>query len=35
VCVIDREAGGAKNLGEVDVELRALYTMRELERAAG
>jgi orotate phosphoribosyltransferase len=35
VCVIDREAGGAKNLAEVDVELRALYTMRELEDAAG
>jgi orotate phosphoribosyltransferase len=35
VCVIDREAGGAKNLAEVDVELRALFTMTELERAAG
>ena len=35
VCVIDREAGGAKNLAEVDVELRGLYTMRELEGAAG
>jgi len=35
VCVIDREAGGATNLAEVDVELRALYTMRELEDAAG
>ena len=35
VCVIDREAGGAKNLAEVDVELRALYTMSQLERAAG
>jgi len=34
VCVIDREAGGAKNLAEVDVELRALFTMRELEDAA-
>jgi orotate phosphoribosyltransferase len=34
VCVIDREAGGAKNLAEVDVELRALFTMAELERAA-
>src|SRR5215207_9265194 len=30
VCVIDRDAGGAKNLAEVDVELRALYTMGEL-----
>jgi len=35
VCVIDREAGGAKNLAEVDVDLRALYTMSQLERAAG
>ena len=35
VCVIDREAGGAKNLADVDVELRALFTMSELERAAG
>lgn len=33
VCVIDREAGGAKNLADVDVELHALYTMSELERA--
>jgi orotate phosphoribosyltransferase len=35
VCVIDREADGAKNLADVDVELRALFTMAELERAAG
>lgn len=35
VCVIDREAGGAKNLAEIDVDLRALYTMSQLERAAG
>ena len=35
VCVIDREAGGAKNLAVADVELRALFTMGELERAAG
>ena len=34
VCVIDRESGGQKNLAEIDVELRALYTMSELERAA-
>src|SRR6266516_5448489 len=34
VCVIDREAGGAKNLAEVDVELRPLFTMSQLERAA-
>jgi orotate phosphoribosyltransferase len=35
VCVIDRESGGADNLADVDVELRALYTMSELERAGG
>jgi orotate phosphoribosyltransferase len=35
VCVIDRGAGGAENLSEVDVELHALFTMSELERAAG
>jgi orotate phosphoribosyltransferase len=35
VCVIDREAGGASNLAAVDVELRPLFTMRELERAGG
>lgn len=35
VCVIDREAGGAENLADVDVGLRALFTMSELERAAG
>jgi orotate phosphoribosyltransferase len=34
VCVIDRESGGAKNLADIDVELRALFTMSELERAA-
>ena len=34
VCVIDRESGGAKNLAEIDVELHALFTMSELERAA-
>ncbi|HYV58462.1 MAG TPA: orotate phosphoribosyltransferase [Acidimicrobiia bacterium] len=34
VCVIDREAGGAKNLADVDVVLRALYTMTELENAS-
>lgn len=32
VCVIDRESGGPKNLAEIDVELRALFTMSELER---
>jgi orotate phosphoribosyltransferase len=35
VCVIDRESGGPKNLADIDVELRALFTMSELERAAG
>ena len=35
VCVIDRESGGPKNLADIDVELRALFTMTELERAAG
>jgi orotate phosphoribosyltransferase len=34
VCVIDRESGGPKSLASVDVELRALYTMSELERVA-
>jgi orotate phosphoribosyltransferase len=34
VCVIDREAGGEKVLAEIGVELRALFTMSELERAA-
>lgn len=32
VCVIDRESGGAKSLAEIDVELRALFTMSELQR---
>ena len=35
MCVIDHEAGGAKNLADVDVELRPPFTMSELERAAG
>ena len=35
VCVIDREAGGAKNLADVDIDLQALYTMSQLERTAG
>jgi orotate phosphoribosyltransferase len=34
VCVIDRESGGSKDLADIDVELRALFTMSELERAA-
>jgi orotate phosphoribosyltransferase len=32
--VIDRESGGAKNLADTEVELRALFTMSEMERAA-
>jgi orotate phosphoribosyltransferase len=32
LCVIDRESGGREALGEIDVELRALYTMTELTR---
>jgi orotate phosphoribosyltransferase len=34
VCVIDREAGGTRNLADVGVELRPLFTMSEMERAA-
>ena len=35
VCVIDRESGGPKNLGQEGSTLRALFTMSELKRAAG
>lgn len=35
VCVIDREAGGGEALAEAGVALAALYTMTDLERAAG
>jgi orotate phosphoribosyltransferase len=35
ICVIDREAGGPANLAEVGVELRSLFTMTQLTRAAG
>ena len=35
VCVIDREAGGAANLAAAGVELRPLFTMRQLASAAG
>jgi orotate phosphoribosyltransferase len=35
ICVIDREAGGPANLAEVGVELRPLFTMTQLARAAG
>lgn len=31
LCVIDREAGGAENLAREGLELRSLFTMRELE----
>lgn len=33
LCVIDREAGGAKALAEIDLTLRALFTMSELTAA--
>lgn len=32
VCVIDREAGGAANLGAASVELRSAFTRSEIER---
>src|SRR5713101_2172949 len=35
VCVIDRESGGPEGLAAIGVELRALYTMTELETAGG
>ena len=31
VCVIDREAGGGANLADVDVELRSLFTISDLQ----
>jgi orotate phosphoribosyltransferase len=34
VCVIDRESGGPEGLGEIGVELHALYTMSELTAAS-
>lgn len=34
VCVIDRESGGAEKLAEEGLELRALFSMSELEAAA-
>jgi orotate phosphoribosyltransferase len=34
VCVIDREAGGPANLAEIGIELRPLFTMTQLTRAA-
>lgn len=35
VCVIDRQAGGAAKLAEAGVSLSPLFTMAELESAAG
>ena len=35
VCVIDREAGGQATLAGIGVELRPLFTMTQLEDAAG
>ena len=35
LCVIDREAGGVAALAEIGVELRTLFTMSELNAAAG
>ena len=34
VAVIDRESGGAANLAQDNLELRALFTMSELKRMA-
>ena len=34
VCVIDRESGGRKNLADIGIELKALFTMSELKAAA-
>jgi orotate phosphoribosyltransferase len=34
VCVIDRESGGVTNLAEESIELRSLFTMEDLKRAA-
>ncbi|MEX2541388.1 MAG: phosphoribosyltransferase family protein [Trueperaceae bacterium] len=35
LCVIDREAGGPEALSQVGIDLRPLFTMSELQRAAG
>lgn len=35
VCVIDRESGGKEKLAAEGIELRALFTMSELKKAAG
>jgi len=34
LCVIDREAGGVKNLAEVGLKLKPLFTMSELKKSA-
>ena len=34
LCVIDRQAGGPEALAKINVELRPLFTMQELESAA-
>ena len=34
ICVIDRQAGGARALAEIGVRLRPLYTMAELTAAS-
>ncbi len=34
VCVIDRESGGREKLAELGVEVRAVFTKRDLEAAA-
>ncbi|GAA2284564.1 orotate phosphoribosyltransferase [Glycomyces scopariae] len=33
VCVIDRESGGLKNLSDIGIDLKALFTMTELKAA--
>ena len=35
ICVIDRETGGAANLAEHGLQLRAVWTMSQLRHAAG
>jgi orotate phosphoribosyltransferase len=35
VCVIDRESGGPANLAEVGLDLKPLFTMKELKAAGG
>jgi orotate phosphoribosyltransferase len=33
VCVIDRQAGGAENLAQVNLPLRSLFTMADLHKS--